>query len=445
MTDKELKEKQISAISLGCDKNRVDLEHMLGKLKDFGFNIVSDLDEAQIIIVNTCAFILPAVKEAIENILLAVSKKQNKCEKVIVTGCINERYTTELKNSLKEVDCFVKLKDNDDIVKIIMNLYGLDIKDKFRSNLRLLTTHKHYAYLKIADGCNNGCAYCTIPRIRGRYRSVDIDELYKEAKQLAKQGVKELILVAQDITRYGEDIYNKNSLIDLLEKLSKIKEIEWIRLHYLYPEKITDQFLDYINNNQKICKYLDIPLQHIDDKILFDMNRKCDEKTTRVLIDKIKNSYPNFTIRSTFIVGFPGETKKQFNKLLDFIMQSNLQNVGFFPFYKEEKTKAFYMKKQVPNFIKKRRLNKIQKLQQQIADNLNKKRINQVVKVLIDEFDTNSGFYIGRDEFNSPGVDFCIEILDNNNVECGQFYNVKLTDYSNGIFKGEIIWICQIN
>ena len=439
MTQKELLDKSISAISLGCDKNRVDLEHMLGKLKDYGFKIISDINDAQIIIVNTCAFILPAIKEAIENILLAIKQKQNKCEKVIVSGCLNERYLNEIKNEFKEVDCFLRLKDNDNIVKIIQSLYGIECDEKFRSDERLLTTFSHYAYLKIADGCNNGCAYCTIPRIRGRYRSVEIDELYKEAKQLAKQGVKELIVVAQDITRYGEDLYNKNCLIELLEKLSKIKEIEWIRLHYLYPEKITDELLKYINENEKICKYLDIPLQHIDNEILYEMNRKCDEKTTRELIEKIKKDYPNFTIRSTFIIGFPGETKKQFNKLLDFIKTAKLQNVGFFPFYKEEKTKAFYMKKQIPNFIKKKRLKIIEKAQQEIADKLNFNRINQVVRVLIDEFDDNTGCFVGRDEYNSPNVDFFIEINDNNNIECGKFYNVKITDYKNRIFKGEIV------
>ena len=344
MKQNELLEKSISAISLGCDKNRVDLEHMLGKLKDYGFKIISDINDAQIIIVNTCAFILPAVKEAIENILLAIKQKQNKCEKVIVSGCLNERYLDEITKEFPEVDCFLRLKDNDDILKKILNLYGVYADERFRSDERLLTTHKHYAYLKIADGCNNGCAYCTIPRIRGRYRSVEIDDLIKEAKQLAKQGVKEIIVVAQDITRYGEDLYNKNCLIELLEKLSKIKEIEWIRLHYLYPEKITDELLEYINQNEKICKYLDIPLQHIDNNILCEMNRKCDEKTTRELIEKIRKNYPNFTLRSTFIIGFPGETKKQFNNLLDFIKTAGLQNVGFFPFYREEKTKAYYMK-----------------------------------------------------------------------------------------------------
>lgn len=439
MTEKELLDKSISAISLGCDKNRVDLEHMLGTLKDFGFNIIEDIEEAQIIIVNTCAFISPAIKEAIDNILLAIKQKNNKCEKVIVTGCLNERYFDEIKQEFPEVDCFVRIKDNDNIIKTILKLYDVEVKDRYKNEGRLLTTLSHYAYLKIADGCNNGCAYCTIPRIRGRYKSVPMEDLVKEAKELASKGVKELIIVAQDITRYGEDLYNQFMLIPLLEKLSKIKGIEWIRLHYLYPEMITDEFLEYINSNDKICKYLDIPLQHISDKILYDMNRRCDETTTRQLIEKIKTKYPQFALRTTFIVGFPGETNKQFKELVQFIKTSEIPNVGFFPFYREEKTKAYYMKKQVFNFVKMKRLKKIQKIQEQIADNLNKKRIGEVVRVVVDNFDETTGYYNGRDQYNSPDVDFFIQICDDNNISVGNIYNVKITDYIDRMFKGEIV------
>ena len=439
MIEKDLIKKKISAISLGCDKNRVDLEHMLGDLKQYGFEIVEDIEFAQIIIVNTCAFIMPAVKEAIENILLALKMKESGCEKVIVTGCLNERYFEEIKKEFPEVYAFVRVGDNQKIINTICNLYDIENNDRYRYNKRLLTTQSHYAYLKISDGCNNGCAYCTIPRIRGRYKSVAIDELVKEAKELANNGVKELIIVAQDITRYGEDLYNKNCLIELLDKLSKIKGIEWIRLHYCYPEKVTDELLEYVSNNDKICKYLDIPLQHIDDDVLYNMNRKCDEQTTRKLIEKIKTSYPNIALRTTYIVGFPGETKKQFNKLVNFVKTSKMNNVGFFPFYKEEKTKAFYMKKQVLNFIKKLRLKKIQSVQEQVADELNMSRIGQIVRVLVDKFDEFSGVFVGRDQFNSPEVDFFIEIQDNGNVECGKFYNVKIVDYKNKVFKGEIL------
>lgn len=438
MEEKELLGKKVSAISLGCDKNRVDLEHMLGKIRDYGFTVIDDINEAEIIIVNTCSFIAPAVKEAIDNILIAINQKKLKCEKVIVTGCLTERYYDDIKKEFPEVDAFVKIKDNDTILSVIFDLYNVEYKNKYRGNERLLTTYSHYAYLKIADGCNNGCAYCTIPRIRGRYRSVPMDDLIKEAKELAGNGVKELIIVAQDITRYGEDLYKKNSLIELLDKLSKIKGIEWIRLHYCYPEMVTDELLEFIENNPKICKYLDIPLQHIDNKILKDMNRNCDEKQTRELISKIKTNYPNIAIRSTYIVGFPGETHYQFKKLVNFVKESKLNNVGFFPFYREEKTKAYYMLGQVPNFIKKHRLKKIEKVQQEVADNLNNARVGQVVKVLIDYFDETNGNFYGRDEYQSPQVDFIFEIQDNNNIECGKFYNVKILSYNNGVFKGEI-------
>ncbi len=433
----ELKNKKISAISLGCDKNRVDLEHMLGALADFGFEIISDINEAQIIIVNTCAFITPATMESIENILLATKLKQKKCEKVIVTGCINECYYEDIKNQFPEVDAFLKLKDNEDIIKVIYNLYEIPIKDRFKNEGRLLTTPSHYAFLKIADGCNNGCAYCTIPRIRGRYKSIPIDELVKEAKLLAQRGVKELIIVAQDITRYGEDLYGKFMLIPLLEKLTKIKDIKWIRLHYLYPEMINDELLTYIYENEKICKYLDIPLQHIDDKILHEMNRRCDEKQTRELINNIHKKYPKFVLRSTFIVGFPGETKKQFNNLVSFIEQNPMHNVGFFPYYREDKTKAYYLK-QVPKYKKQKRLKKILKVQKYVSDELNKKRIGEVVEAVVDYYDENLGCFIARDQFSSPQVDFYIKLKDNNLV-VGQFYNVKIIDYIDDEFEGEIV------
>ena len=437
MTTEELMTKKVSAISLGCDKNRVDLEHMLGALSDFGFEIISDINEAEILIVNTCAFISSAVEEAIQNIILATKLKSNKCEKVIVTGCLNERYLDDIKKEFPEVDAFVRVKDDDQILKVIFDLYSIEHKDRFKNQGRLLTTPLNYAYLKIADGCNNGCAYCTIPRIRGRYKSVPMEDIVKEAKTLALRGVKELIVVAQDVTRYGEDLYGKIMLVPLLEKLSKIKEIKWIRLHYLYPEMITDELLDFMNDNEKMCKYLDIPLQHIDNKILYDMNRRCDEQQTRDLIQKIKEKYPKFALRTTYIIGFPGETKKQFNKLVQFVQQYPMPNVGFFPYYKEDKTKAYYMK-QVPKFIKKRRLKKIYAVQKIVSDSLNKNRIGEIVEAVVDSYDEDNECFILRDQYSSPQVDFVIEVKDKN-LELGKFYKVKIVDYNQDVFKGEII------
>ena len=437
MTTEELMTKKVSAISLGCDKNRVDLEHMLGALSDFGFEIISDINEAEILIVNTCAFISSAVEEAIQNIILATKLKSNKCEKVIVTGCLNERYLDDIKKEFPEVDAFVRVKDDDQILKVIFDLYSIEHKDRFKNQGRLLTTPLNYAYLKIADGCNNGCAYCTIPRIRGRYKSVPMEDIVKEAKTLALRGVKELIVVAQDVTRYGEDLYGKIMLFPLLEKLSKIKEIKWIRLHYLYPEMITDELLDFMNDNEKMCKYLDIPLQHIDNKILYDMNRRCDEQQTRDLIQKIKEKYPKFALRTTYIIGFPGETKKQFDKLVQFVQQYPMPNVGFFPYYKEDKTKAYYMK-QVPKFIKKRRLKKIYAVQKIVSDSLNKNRIGEIVEAVVDSYDEDNECFILRDQYSSPQVDFIIEVKDKN-LELGKFYKVKIVDYNQDVFKGEII------
>ena len=437
MTTEKLLTKKVSAISLGCDKNRVDLEHMLGALSDFGFEIISDINEAEILIVNTCAFISSAVEEAIQNIILATKLKSNKCEKVIVTGCLNERYLDDIKKEFPEVDAFVRVKDDDQILKVIFDLYSIEHKDRFKNQGRLLTTPLNYAYLKIADGCNNGCAYCTIPRIRGRYKSVPMEDIVKEAKTLALRGVKELIVVAQDVTRYGEDLYGKIMLVPLLEKLSKIKEIKWIRLHYLYPEMITDELLDFMNDNEKMCKYLDIPLQHIDNKILYDMNRRCDEQQTRDLIQKIKEKYPKFALRTTYIIGFPGETKKQFDKLVQFVQQYPMPNVGFFPYYKEDKTKAYYMK-QVPKFIKKRRLKKIYAVQKIVSDSLNKNRIGEIVEAVVDSYDEDNECFILRDQYSSPQVDFVIEVKDKN-LELGKFYKVKIVDYNQDVFKGEII------
>lgn len=438
MNLEELKKKKISAISLGCDKNRVDLEKMLFNLKNFGFEIIDDIQEANIIIVNTCAFIASAVDEAIQNIFLALEQKNNVCEKVIVTGCMYSRYGDELKNSMPEVDAFVEIKSNKKIVDIIANLYQVNAKYVYK-NGRLLTNYPHYAYLKIADGCNNGCAYCTIPRIRGRYKSEPMENLVKEAKMLASQGVKELILVAQDITRYGTDIYNEPKLVQLIKELSKIKEIQWIRLHYCYPEMVSIDLLNEIKLNPKVCKYLDIPLQHIDDKILNDMNRRSGEEHIRDLITNLKENYPEITIRSTFIVGFPGETKKQFKNLVEFLKTAKLNNVGFFPYYKEEKTKAYFMKKQVPNFIKKFRLKKVQKIQEKIATELNLCKVGSICDVIIDYFDYSNGYYYGRTQSSSPDVDFYVLFDNDANVMIGNIYKAKILSYSNGIFKGGII------
>ena len=439
MTKEELCKKRISAISLGCDKNRVDLEKMLFSLKNHGFEIVADPLDAEIVVVNTCAFILPAKKESIDQIIeMEYLKKKGRIEKIIVTGCFPERNYDDLKFNFPDVDAFVRLKDNENIPKIISDLYETD-EFKYRTSFgRVITTPVSYAYLKIADGCNNACSYCIIPRIRGRYRSFKIEDLVKEAEDLCKQGVKELILVAQDVSRYGEDLYGECKLIDLCKKLVKIKSLQKIRLHYLYPEKLTEELLEFISKEEKMCKYIDVPLQHIDDEILSSMRRRLNESDTRALINKIKTNYKNLAIRTTFIVGYPGETRAQFNKLLKFVEETRFDYAGFFPYYREENTASYFMKKQIRQFVKQIRLKKITKLQAKIAYEKAKELLGKEVVAIVDAFDQTSSFYIAHTEKQSPGVDFGV-LVSGENIEVGQTIKVKITSFDGENFGGEKI------
>lgn len=437
--DEKLKDKKVSAISLGCDKNRVDLEKMLFKLSDYGFKIVDDVNDANIVIVNTCAFITPAKKEALENIFdVCLLKAKGKVEKVIVTGCLPERHKTQLEKEIKEVDAFLNLKDNDRICEIIEDLYKVGHEQPKSKKGRIFTSRGSYAYLKIADGCSNGCSFCTIPRIRGRYISYPMEDIVEEAKYLASNNIKELILVAQDVSRYGEDLYKENRLIQLLDKLSKIKGIEWIRLHYIYPEKTTNELLSYIDSNKKMCKYVDIPLQHIDNNILRSMNRRLDEEKTRSLIHLIKNRYPSIHIRSTFIVGYPTETNKEFKKLCDFVKESKFDYAGFFPYYREENTASYYIKRQNSEWTKKRRLKKVQKLQAEVAYSRARMHLGKSYKILVDYFDDSTGLFIGHTEFLSPTVDFNVKIVDNGNIKVGDFVMVKFLSFDGADYKGEV-------
>ncbi len=439
MNKQELLNKRISAISLGCDKNKVDLEKMLGRLQAYGFQITGEATGADIVIVNTCAFIEPAKQEAISTIFEMIDlKNKGVIEKVIVSGCLPQRYLNEIKDQIPEVDKFILLRENDDICQVIEGLY--DVKqskanDKFQ---RVITSSPSFAYLKIADGCNNVCAFCAIPRIRGRYKSTPIEELVEEAKNLVSRGVKEIILVAQDITRYGEDLYNKNCLIELCNMLCKIKGLEWIRLHYTYPEKVDKTLLDYISTNPKICNYIDIPLQHIDNDILKSMRRKIDEEGTRNLIDLL-HQYPSIKVRSTFIVGYPNEGGREFKKLLDFLKEASLDYVGFFPYYQEEGTASFYMKGHNKKFIKQKRLKKARKVQNAIAEGKAFTELGQTIKVLVDFFDESTGEFVGHSEYLSPTVDFDVRFVDNGNINISTFVNVKIYDFDGKSFKGEVV------
>ncbi len=438
MTKNELMTKKISAISLGCDKNKVDLEKMLGKAEEYGIEVVADVTEADIVIVNTCSFILQAEEEAISTIIeMEQLKREGVIEKLIVSGCFVERHPNEMKENFPDVDKFMLLRENENIVTIIESLYDLPASKTKKTLHRVLTSPKSYAYLKIADGCNNVCSFCTIPRIRGRYKSTPMDELVAEAKALAEFGVKELILVAQDTTRYGEDLYGKNSLIELCEKLSRIKGIEWIRIHYLYPEKVDKTLLDYISNNPKMCKYLDIPLQHIDDEILRSMRRKVGESETRELVKLIKDEYPEIKIRSTFIVGYPGETKSQFASLCKFLKEAELDYVGFFTYSREPNTAAYYLKKQLSQFTKKRRLKKVEALQSKIFLKKANEEIGKTYRVLVDQFDETRGEFIGHSNLLSPNVDFAVRFVDGGNAKIGSFTTVRIVDFDGSDYIGE--------
>ncbi|MBE7075679.1 MAG: 30S ribosomal protein S12 methylthiotransferase RimO [Clostridiales bacterium] len=435
--DKKLKNKKVSAISLGCDKNRVDLEKMLFRLKDYGFEIVEQPSEANIVIVNTCAFISPAKEEAVDNIFqMCLLKEKGVLEKVLVSGCLPQRHKEELLNEIPEVDAFLTAKDNEKVCQIIENLYGAKPSSNKAKKGRVFTSRGSYAYLKIAEGCSNVCSYCTIPRIKGKYQSFPMDEIIDEAKMLASQNIKEIILVAQDVTRYGEDLYGKNCLIDLLKKLCKIEGIEWIRLHYAYPEKTDDALLEFMAKENKMCKYLDIPLQHIDDKVLISMRRRLNEEKTRALVKKLTTHYKDFHLRTTFIVGYPGEKKEDFKKLCDFVEETKFDYAGFFPYYREENTVSYYLEDQVSKFTKMKRLKKIQKIQGELAFEKAEQKIGKSFKVLVDYFDENTGYFVGHTEFLSPSVDFGVEIVDNENIKVGEFVEVKFTDFDGANFKG---------
>lgn len=437
MTKEELLTKKVAMICLGCDKNTVDAEKMMYLLKQFGFEFVSDISQAQIAIVNTCAFILPSKTESIEKILEVAEYKAENLEKLIVTGCLSQRNYDEVKNSIPEIDAMIRLKDNEKIVEIIAQLYNFDgkIKLKEKAPNRVVSTPNHYAFLKIADGCNNFCAYCTIPFIRGRFKSVPPECLIEEAKALVNQGVKELILVAQDVTNYGTDLFGSPRLVELIQSLLKIKNLEWIRLHYCYPHLISDKLLNEIDNNPKVCKYLDIPLQHISNDILKNMNRKDTQNDICTLLDKIKVLKNPVSIRSTFIIGFPGERRNDNQKLIEFLQKYKLDNVGFFTYSRESNTKAGKMNNQIFEFVKKHRLHKVQKVQQQILIENQTSKIGKIFKAICDSENISTNIqngqimyeYIFRTEYNSVSVDTICLVRTNKKLKVGSFYNIKIT------------------
>lgn len=439
----------IGVISLGCDKNRVDTEVMLTLLKNAGYSFTADASVAQVIIVNTCCFIRSAREESEDTIAEMISLKRNgKCEKIIVTGCLPQYDMKSLKNEFPEADALLGINEYKNIVSVVENLYNVSKKVRANSSSpsldlaldRITTTPAHYAYLKIADGCNNFCAFCTIPFIRGKYRSQEIEDLVTEASNLAARGVRELILVAQDTTRYGSDLYGEIKLVKLLRELSKIQGIKWIRLLYCYPEFVSDELIKEILTNPKMCKYIDVPFQHSCNTVLKRMNRHVTETETIELAKKLTTASEFIAVRTTFMVGFPGETKKEFNHLYAFIKQYKLTNVGFFAFSREAGTEAFNMLDQIDEATKNRRLIKLVKLQKKIhRHNAKKNFVGKIIEVVCESFDDSIGLFVGRSQYQAPEIDTLVFFRADTQVKVGEFVKIKIKKVRNYDLEGEKI------
>lgn len=433
---------KIGVISLGCDKNRVDTENMLSFLSKEGFEFTSEPKDADIIIVNTCAFIESAKREAIDTILEMSELKAGKCKCLVVTGCLPQRYMQEIKDELSEVDIYLGTGSYKDLPKILKDFNGVRVfkendRDKrdFVSE-RILTTPYHYAYLKIAEGCDNKCTYCAIPKIRGKYTSRPAEELVAETEELIKNyGIKELIIVAQDITRYGIDIYNKYSLIDLLNSLS-LTAVEWIRLLYCYPELVTDELLTYISVNAKVVKYIDIPMQHASTDILKRMNRHVTHDDLVNLVAKIKRY--NIAIRTTFIVGFPGETEEDYQILYDFVKNCEFDKCGFFAYSPEDGTPAMLLKDHLDENIKEERVKKLYDLQHKIMVKKAKNMKGQTCKVIYEGIDYDKQSFYGRTSKDAPDIDGIVYFHSKKALDIGNIYEVLIVNNDDFDLIGEI-------
>lgn len=425
-----LQKKLFGVISLGCDKNRVDSEKLLGLLKEKGCRTTDDLGRAQIVVVNTCAFLQSAREEAIDTLLECAAYKSGNLEKLVVTGCLPQKFSEELFEPLGEVDVFLGICDYEKIFEALELSYRTDERqnfvgkgnDSFRIE-RVLTTDEHYAYLKIADGCFNHCTYCLIPKIRGRYRSYPIESLLKEAEELGE--ISELILVAQDTTRYGEDLYGKNRFVELLQRVTALENIRSVRLLYCYPEMIGDELIDEIARNDKILNYLDIPLQHSENRILKLMNRKGAREGYLALFKKLREKIPDIAIRSTFISGFPTETEEEFEAMKAFIKEAKLFNCGFFAYSKEPDTGAARMKPQIHPSTKARRVKALYLAQQEISKKILSSFVGKEIEVLCDGIDYENDRFIGRAYFSAPDIDGKVYFNAAEAIQ-GETYKVKI-------------------
>lgn len=426
----------IGMVSLGCAKNQVDAEQMLFLLQQAGYNILPEPAGADVVIVNTCGFIESAKTEAIDNILaMAQLKAEGSVGKILVTGCLAQRYQEEILKELPEVDGVLGTGSYYDVVSAVKQLldgaegieeYG-DIQAPVQECGRILTTPKHYAYLKIAEGCDNHCAFCIIPTLRGKYRSRPMDKLIEEAKELAVSGVKELIVVAQDTSRYGIDLYGERKLAELLRELCKIDGFVWVRVHYLYPDEMSDELIDVLANEPKIVKYLDIPIQHIDDGILKKMNRRGNSKYLKALLTKLRDRIPGLVLRTSLITGLPGEGEKEFEALCDFLREYKLERVGAFAFSPEEGTRAAKM--EYPDAeVARQRADVVEEIQSRIMDEWNESMMGKKLQVLCEGYDADEECWYGRTFADSPDIDGRILFDSEEELTPGDFVTVEVTD-----------------
>lgn len=437
MKTKTLKKNKVNVVTLGCSKNLVDSEVLMGQLKANKFDVEHESlsDDHQIVIINTCGFVDNAKQESIDTILRYVdAKKEGAVEKLYVTGCLSERYKKDLQIEIPEVDAWFGTRELPKILKTLKADYKHELVGE-----RILTTPSHYAYFKISEGCDRPCSFCAIPLMRGKHISVPAEELVNRAKTLASKGARELLLIAQDLTYYGLDIYKKRELASLLSKLSDVEGIEWLRLHYAFPSGFPMEVLDVMNAKNNICKYLDMPLQHISDNMLTSMRRGITKQKTIDIVNKIRDKVPGIAIRTTLIAGYPGETEKDHEEMLRWVEESKFERLGIFTYSHEENTHAHLLNDDVPEKIKKKRADAVMAVQQEISFKLNQQKIGKDFKILIDR--KEGEFYIGRTEFDSPDVDNEVLVKADNDtyLRIGDFTNVKITEATDFDLYGELI------
>ncbi|MDO4810502.1 MAG: 30S ribosomal protein S12 methylthiotransferase RimO [Eubacteriales bacterium] len=436
---------KVSFISLGCDKNRVNTEQMMALCVGAGMTLQGDPEGSDVVVINTCGFIDSAKSEAIDNILqMGALKEAGLVGKILVTGCLSQRYSEEMMSELPEVDGIMGTADYGRIVEAIHEVmqgenccHLSDINGTVEELPRILTTPVHYAYLRIAEGCSNRCAYCVIPSLRGKYRSRPMEEVLAEAKALADEGVRECIIIAQDITRYGVDLYKEKKLPELLHELCKL-DFHWIRLHYLYPDTITDELLDTVAGERKICKYIDMPIQHCNDMVLKAMNRRETKAGLRSLYQKMREKIPGLVLRTSLITGLPYEDEAAFEELCDFLQEVKIQRAGAFPYSPEEGTPAAEMPNRVDMTEAQRRADLVVDVQSRVMDEFNESRLGDVIEVLCDGFDEQSMLFVGRSYAESPDIDGRIYFSAEREVKAGEFVNVRLSDTMDGELVGEL-------